>query len=677
MNEAIIYLAKVALLNAVMLGFYQLVIRPSRKIALMRWTLLAAIVLPFFLALLPVPFQQSGDEAMPVYLIQMPAMVTTTIAADYTPTPDYFAVMLKYAYIVVAASLLLGIFISAGNVLRKKRKSKLFETPYGPVFVNDIDESPYSFFNWVFMSLFSFNHPMRDALLKHEFTHVKLGHSYDRLLAALFKSVCWFSPFAFITSKILSEVHEYQADARSVGADNLAEYRQLILSFATTSIRHPQMTNPFSYHLKKRLVMLNHPKPAHVKIVRVLSGMAIIVAVTLFTAMIQPAGSTSSNAPGITDYISGNPTSDAIAFYQNPGDTIYNVVEKSPEFPGGDAARIDYLVKNITYPEAARIQKTEGTVYVSFVVEKDGSISNTKLLRGIGNGCDEVVMKLINDMPNWKPGMQDGKPVRTQYNMPVKFTLGEKTEPKETRPASEVKGNMKSQQNEDDEVYTVVEKVPEFVGGQQALVEYMKSAVSYPEAARKAKVEGTVYISFIIEKDGKVSGAKVLRGLGNGLDEVALKAISNMPAWIPGTQRDKPVRVQFNMPVKFSLTESKTESLDNLPESIMYGGRKVYYKVDVAPVFPGGNEALLSYLRSKTGNSGLTFASPEKDKVVDIFLSLIVEPDGSTTQGATSMEPGKSHENFIEVYKQMPAWKPGIKDGKAVPVKINLFLNEK
>ncbi|MDD2527356.1 MAG: M56 family metallopeptidase [Lentimicrobiaceae bacterium] len=678
MNEAIIYLAKVALLNAVMLGFYYLVIQPSRKIELMRRSLLAAIVLPFFLALLPVPFGQSAGDTMPVYTIQLPEMSATSISATYKPAPDYLALALKYGYFGVATIFLIGLGVSMLAIFRKKKKSRPFDTPYGRVFVNNTNESPFSFFNWVFMSLFSFNHPMRDALLMHEFTHVRFGHSYDRLLTGLFKSICWFSPFAFITSKLLSEVHEYQADACSFGTENKAEYRQLIFTFATMSIGHPQMTNPFSYHLKKRLIMLNHTKPNRLKIIPAVSGLAVILVVILFTAMIQPAGNLSDNVANMPEHSTGNQSIGAVDFHQKPGDTVFNVVDKMPEFPGGDEERMAYLMKNISYPEEARIQKTQGTVYVSFVVEKDGSISNAKILRGIGNGCDEEVLRIINNMPSWKPGMKDDKPVRTQFNMPIKFTLGSSDETDETGSASGTKADTQLPQPGEDQVYTVVEKLPEFPGGQEALWNYMGNAISYSEEAKKAKVEGTVYVNFIIEKDGTVSNAKVLRGIGYGLDEIALNAVNNMPAWIPGMKNEKPVRLQFNLPVKFSLSEGKSGNLDNLPESVIYQGRKVYYKVDVAPLFPGGNEALLGYLREKTGNPGLRFASPETDKKVnEIFLSLIVEPDGSITAGAIALEHGKSQDKYKAALNEMPVWKPGSKDGKVVPVKINLFLNEK
>jgi protein TonB len=102
---------------------------------------------------------------------------------------------------------------------------------------------------------------------------------------------------------------------------------------------------------------------------------------------------------------------------------IFTVVEESPSFPGGDVARIKFLQENIEYPTMARESGIQGTVYVTFVVEPNGSVSNVQILRGIGGGCDEEAIRVIKAMPSWNPGKQRGKPVRVQFNMPIKFTL--------------------------------------------------------------------------------------------------------------------------------------------------------------------------------------------------------------------------------------------------------------
>jgi periplasmic protein TonB len=102
---------------------------------------------------------------------------------------------------------------------------------------------------------------------------------------------------------------------------------------------------------------------------------------------------------------------------------IFLVVEQQPEFPGGYAALNRFLHEQIKYPNPARELNIQGTVYVSFVVEPDGSISNITLLRGIGAGCDEEAMRVVSEMPRWSPGKQRNKPVRVRFNLPVRFVL--------------------------------------------------------------------------------------------------------------------------------------------------------------------------------------------------------------------------------------------------------------
>ncbi|PKP04769.1 MAG: energy transducer TonB [Bacteroidetes bacterium HGW-Bacteroidetes-6] len=102
---------------------------------------------------------------------------------------------------------------------------------------------------------------------------------------------------------------------------------------------------------------------------------------------------------------------------------IFTIVEEQPGFPGGESALMEYLGRNIKYPQLARESNIQGTVFVTFVVEPNGSISNVKTLRGIGGGCDEEALRVVKSMPNWTPGKQRGKPVRVQFNLPIRFVL--------------------------------------------------------------------------------------------------------------------------------------------------------------------------------------------------------------------------------------------------------------
>jgi len=102
---------------------------------------------------------------------------------------------------------------------------------------------------------------------------------------------------------------------------------------------------------------------------------------------------------------------------------VFTIVEQMPQYPGGQDGMMRYLGSNIKYPEEASEAGIEGVVYVTFVVEKDGAVGEARVLRGIGAGCDEEAVRVVRAMPKWEPGMQRGKPVRVQYNLPIRYKL--------------------------------------------------------------------------------------------------------------------------------------------------------------------------------------------------------------------------------------------------------------
>lgn len=106
-----------------------------------------------------------------------------------------------------------------------------------------------------------------------------------------------------------------------------------------------------------------------------------------------------------------------------PETVAFVKVESKPEFPGGGMAMISFLGKQLRYPEAARQANIQGTVYVSFVIQPDGSVSNVKVERGIGGGCDEEAVRVVKMMPRWKPGIQAGKKVKVPMVIPVRFRI--------------------------------------------------------------------------------------------------------------------------------------------------------------------------------------------------------------------------------------------------------------
>jgi TonB family protein len=233
---------------------------------------------------------------------------------------------------------------------------------------------------------------------------------------------------------------------------------------------------------------------------------------------------------------------------------VFTQVEHAPGFPGGDEAFQQYLAKNIKYPTEAKKNKVEGRSVLTFVVEKDGSLSDIKVLRSLGSGTDEEAVRVVKNSPKWKPGIQNGRLVRVQYSVPINFSLGSKTAAAETR------------NSENGTVFTAVEHAPNFPGGDIAFGKFLARNIRYPEAARKAKVEGRVIASFIVEKDGSLSNVKIVRGIGMGADEEAVRVLELSPKWSPGVQNGKPVRVSYAIPISFSLAgDAKDKKTGSVP----------------------------------------------------------------------------------------------------------------
>jgi protein TonB len=102
---------------------------------------------------------------------------------------------------------------------------------------------------------------------------------------------------------------------------------------------------------------------------------------------------------------------------------VFTIVEEMPTYPGGDAARLTFISKNISYPQVAKESGIQGTVYITMYVEENGKLTDIKVAKGIGGGCDEEAMRIVKMMPNWKPGKQAGIPVKVKYSLPIRFVL--------------------------------------------------------------------------------------------------------------------------------------------------------------------------------------------------------------------------------------------------------------
>ena len=241
------------------------------------------------------------------------------------------------------------------------------------------------------------------------------------------------------------------------------------------------------------------------------------------------------------------------------------------------------------------------------------------------------------------------------------------------------------------EVFKVVEEMPYFKGcnealnarertkcGNQKMLEFVYSNLKYPTEAREQGVEGMVIVRFVVEKDGSITEPEVIRDIGAGCGEEALRVIRSMPNWNPGKMRGAPVRVYFNMPLRFKL-ESTPPPPPTKPEK---EPKEVFKVVDQMPYFSGcedvrkrkrkacADRKMLKYIYKN-----IRYPAYARKKGVEgmVVIQFIVEKDGSITNPKIQRDIGGGcGEEALRIIKLMPKWNPGLQDGKPVAVQFNL-----
>lgn len=303
-------------------------------------------------------------------------------------------------------------------IIIKSPKKKM--PGYTAVFTGK-EHGSYSFFNYAFFP----NENVNAEIVRHEMSHIAHHHSADILFVELMMIIQWFNPFIYLYKRELQSLHEYMAD-RDVVATGIDKqnYMMLILQ-QCTAVDFSNMSNNFSFLLtKKRIKMITQSKKAKGVVIKAL------LTLPLFALLLFANCKSNENNTPKEEKIAATETenaSSAVATTSQGEDEVYMSVEKNPEFPGGVNAMMDYLRGNLKYPESAKKNKQEGRVFIGFIVEKDGSVSNVKVLRGVYEELDSEAVRVVKSMPTWIAGRDKGKPVRVQYTLPIVFKLNDET----------------------------------------------------------------------------------------------------------------------------------------------------------------------------------------------------------------------------------------------------------
>lgn len=457
-----IYLIKINVALMLLYGFYRLTVSRDTFFGLRRLTLW----LIYAVALM-----------VPAFNLEYWVRDTPTMASMANVYADTF-----YPVVVVKAQapsitwmdMLLGIYWAGVAILSLRLVWQLFsiirlavisrkqEVEGITVHLLRGEGSPFSFFRWVFMYPSTLEGKQLHEVMVHECTHVSGFHSLDTLFSELFSLACWFNPFAWLMKQEVRMNLEYLADESVLSDGNARKsYQYHLLGLA---YRQPKdstkIANNFNLlPLKKRIKMMNKRRTSEIGKAKYLLFAPLAGALLMVSNIESVAREIGGQVPEVAevqqkadqalnaDVAVANPmakaeeakaaelakaeaelkveakASDATAPADTTKNVVYDVTETLPQFPGGQGVMMKYLAANIKYPASAVKAKKQGRVIVAFVIQKDGSVTNARIVRSVDPELDAEALRIVKAMPNWTPGTQDGKPVDVNYTIPVVFSL--------------------------------------------------------------------------------------------------------------------------------------------------------------------------------------------------------------------------------------------------------------
>ncbi len=470
MIDFLIYDAKVAVLIVVFYMFYRLLLAKETFHWVNRIVLLSTALLSFALPLCVITTHQT------VVLDAVPAVSVGALhpmVQEEDSTASLWQTAIPILYIIGVVTMLGHTLLSVWRVMMLVRRSERYPQADGTTLcvVND-DVPPFSFCSFIVMNHSDYE-AHEAAVLAHERGHIRLHHSCDVLLVDLLTALQWFNPAMWMLRADLRAIHEYEADGAVLSQGINARQYQYLLITKAASIGGYSIANGISHStLKNRITMMLHKKSPRSSFMKLLALIPIVgVALALNAETVndyvyqQPPkkivkkGNKSATAKMGNNSIEIIPDTASNARIDNPevgvqkevkdvfvpveqNPEFFDVVEQMPEYPGGAHALFEYLAKNIRYPESAEKAGIQGRVIATFVVMKDGSISNVKVVKSVSPELDTEARRVLSAMPNWTPGMQNGKAVNVKYTVPISFALPD-SKIEETKESSVVVVKMK------------------------------------------------------------------------------------------------------------------------------------------------------------------------------------------------------------------------------------------
>ena len=423
-----LYLLQVNVGLILFYALYKLVCTRDTFFRSRRFILIVSLVLPFILPFIDVrEWLESRDRMIMLthfdYSAVLPEIVVGSEAAETGNRVFVLSEWIGYLYLAGVLVLLVRLAVQAFSLSRLILRMPEKEINGVRVKCLNDPSGPFSFFRWIFMNPAAVKEDEISEILTHEMAHVKQHHSVDVLLAEMVSICCWMNPFAWLLKREVRLNLEFLADRKVMEAGFATKSYQYHLLGLAYNHKYG-LSNNFNFsHLKQRIIMMNKKKSnaaGHIKYALfVLPAFALLVAGNISCS--QDASQTEDAKEEVVAPVS--PEAKEAPADSTAKEEVFMVAEQMPEFPGGMKEMLKFLQENVKYPENAMKNNVQGRVIVQFVIEKDGTPTEFKVLRSVDPDLDAEALRVMKAMPKWKPGMQKGQVVRVKFTVPVSFKL--------------------------------------------------------------------------------------------------------------------------------------------------------------------------------------------------------------------------------------------------------------
>ena len=433
-----IYLMKVNIGITLFYAFYKLFCQRDTFFWWRRFSLLSFLGISFLYPLLNIQGwlkeQPAIYELTNYYTTLMADELVVTAPATHTPTSVLPSLTTISTCIYFAGVIILSLrfIIQLFSICRMRHLGT-------PVYIKEqciislpSGSNSFSFFGWIFIPLSKLEEESFNEVLMHEQTHVREWHSIDVLLSEIINIICWFNPFSWLLKAEVRLNLEYLADDKVTQTmDNRKQYQYHLLGLAYTGQQSGLYNNFNVSHIKNRIIMMNKKRTRMAGRIKY-ALFAPLAAALLLVSNISCISTEKKNEQAETPVqVSTAPVTNPEAAPASTGtsapstDTseVFKIVEVQPQFPGGMEACMKWIADNVKYPAISAENGVQGRVTVRFIIEKDGSITNAEVVRGVDPNLDKEALRVISKMPKWEAGKQRGKAVRCYFNLPVKFRL--------------------------------------------------------------------------------------------------------------------------------------------------------------------------------------------------------------------------------------------------------------